>query len=644
MLICAWEEGAGTGERIVLSDSCGRLIYRCEGRNPHLAASEDRLYLLVENPGPNDVVLKLESFGIAEGGNAGRELKLVAEGSEEIRGSEPYTFNADIAADGSGGVYVVAECCNSFGTDDRLGLHRDLKVWRFDQAEELADISGVDGRLPVERRAFNYWSTENLPPIRPRVYLEGDRPVVAFRQFRHYGFKTSGWDVFWTELTADGWSAPVRISEHLTTPDTGYGFVPSENSISPGTARMWALPCAENDGRYSRFYSHRVEIFEAQRSFSLDACTIEEEHRDTYFIPRSYTDIAPEPSARVKGYDGRTLVWGDLHSHTNYSKCVSAMDGCPDEIFRYCRDVLGCRVFTFLDHSMMMSGPENTWLADRLEILADQGCVVLFGTEPGSLPGRHTNWYAHERHVYDALRCFVDGGPEGHDRLKAYSQVMEELPIGSVIALRHFHGRLMDDDELLQTYEPRLEPAMEAMQGRINALIRPEGRFPLFPNQFLDRGVKIGLVGGSDHFRANGPNRFCLTGFWVKEITPEGVWEAVVNRHTIAMSDSKIAMSAFLDGHPAGSAVTVSREAGVRVGLSASCGRSIRRACLIRDGEQLVWQDIGTKSVDVELVDAAPAPGPHWYVPTVEVDTAYGSDNRGYGHCSPFFVYVGESD
>jgi hypothetical protein len=336
------------------------------------------------------------------------------------------------------------------------------------------------------------------------------------------------------------------------------------------------------------------------------------------------------------------LIWGDLHSHTNYSKCMSAMDGCPDEVFRYARDVLGCRVFTFMDHDNMLGGPESTWLGDRLQVLAGDWGIPLYGYEAGQSPGRHTNFYAWDRGTYDRLRCVL--GSHGRDRNRTFRQLMEDLPEYSTLALRHFHGTMDEEDHIIQSFEPQLEVAMESMQGRNNNLLVTEGRFTLFPNQFLDAGFKVGLVGGSDHFRARGPNRFCLTGFWVKEPTIEGVFEALRSRYTIGMSNSRISIAARMKGQPAGRAVTVGVDEGVRIRLSASCGHSITRAALIRDGTVLEPVEIGVNRATVELVDPEPSPGRHWYVPTVEVKTAYEEGSRGYGHTSPFFVMVRDAD
>ncbi len=64
----------------------------------------------------------------------------------------------------------------------------------------------------------------------------------------------------------------------------------------------------------------------------------------------------------------------------------------------------------------------------------------------------------------------------------------------------------------------------------------------------------------------------------------------------------------------------------------------IRRATLIRDGDVLPWTDVGAMTTTLDLVDPSPTPGSHWYVPTVEVETAYEKDHFGICHGSPYFV------
>ena len=266
--------------------------------------------------------------------------------------------------------------------------------------------------------------------------------------------------------------------------------------------------------------------------------------------------------------------------------------------------------------------------------------AVLYGAEPSIAPGRHTNFYAKDRDVFERL-CSI-AASHRKSRVDIYRHIREELPPGSVLALRHFHGRYTADAEMLQNFEPRLEVAMEAMQGRCNSMLEPEAKAPLFPHAFLNHGRKIGLVGGSDHYRS-GSNHFCLTGFWVKDPSPEGVWEAIVNRYTFGVSDAKIAMAATCGDAPAGAMISLNHGQEMRIRLNIACARTVRRATLIRDGEVLPWTEVGSNAAVIELLDACPQPGYHWYVPTVQAETAYGSTLSGYGHTSPFFVHVGQT-
>ncbi|MCK5732763.1 MAG: hypothetical protein KAI38_01150, partial [Candidatus Latescibacteria bacterium] len=140
-----------------------------------------------------------------------------------------------------------------------------------------------------------------------------------------------------------------------------------------------------------------------------------------------------------------------------------------------------------------------------------------------------------------------------------------------------------------------------------------------------------------------GSNRFCLTGFWVHEGSPVGIFQALRERKTIAASNVKIAVYATLDGRAMGAVVDVSDS--VRITCRLSGAMEIHRVCLMRDGVFLSWTDVGATEATVELVDEDVAPGPHWYV--VTVDAAFVEpEPAGYCpsdivHASPFFVNVG---
>jgi len=177
---------------------------------------------------------------------------------------------------------------------------------------------------------------------------------------------------------------------------------------------------------------------------------------------------------------------------------------------------------------------------------------------------------------------------------------------------------------------------MEAMQGRGNNLLGKNGKAG-FPAIYLNHGFKIGLVGGSDHFREiESVNRYCLTGFWVRERSEAGIWEALRNRRTLAVSNAKVAIWATLEGKGIGEEVAATGSLRFQVALAAA--RPIRRVTLIRDGEVLPWTAVGAKNAALSLEDKSPAPGRHWYVVTTEADSAY--SEPAIAHASPIFVRI----
>ena len=175
---------------------------------------------------------------------------------------------------------------------------------------------------------------------------------------------------------------------------------------------------------------------------------------------------------------------------------------------------------------------------------------------------------------------------------------------------------------------------MEAMQGRGNNLLGKDGKAG-FPAIYLNHGFQIGLVGGSDHFReTEAVNRYCLTGFWVRERSVAGVWEALRHRRTLAVSNAKVAIWVMLEGKSMGEEVDAAGPLRFRVALAAA--RPVRRVTLIRDGEVLPWTAVDAASAALTLEDATAAPGRHWYVVTAEADSAY--PQPAIAHASPIFV------
>ncbi len=631
----------GRGVVAVWTDE-NRNPIRIEGRRPRLAGSNaGQAFLMVERSTRMNV--RLLAYELSNQ-NVIKPIHVPRMGD--------YNFNAHLACHPSDGtLHAVYEVCPRWGMDERMGLHRDMALMVLypgaDRFEAGPDTQ--DGILSIERTAFKDGSVQNLTTIHPRVFWLQDELAVAFRGFRFVGAKSYGWDTYLMCHSCGGWATPARISEHSGPPDAGYALLSLNEEI------FCFLPCCDHlsvqsfaeeangfPGRPTQpARKHRIEVLRFGKGESLSPVTIPADKQAAY-IPR---EIAPDPPAMALPGEDITLIWGDLHAHSAYSKCMSVNDGSPRDVLRFQRDVLGCRVLCLTEHVEYMTQPEFTHVLDCLEEEAGDDCIPLYAVEWAKRPAHHTNFYAMDRGVFERLRALMLVS----DHLTAlYERIKRELPPGSVTAIRHMHG--INEDEygvsgtrVTETHDPELEWAMEAMQTRGNMMVAAYPSWPPFPNNFLSKGAKIGLVGGSDHSRGQGSNRFCLTGFWVHEVSPAGIFRAIRERKTIAASNVKIAVYATLDGRAMGAVVDVSGS--VRITCRLSSAKEIRRVCLMRDGVLLKWTDVGATEATVELVDENVVPGAHWYVVTVDA-TLVDPEPAGYNpadlvHASPFFVHVG---
>ena len=639
-LLMACECSADDGDVVCIWGACGRQILATEGRRPQLAATgHGRGYLVVERANPSGLGLVAREIA---GEKPGTDIPLPAAGD--------YNFNVSLAsAPGSGALYAVWESCPSWGFDERVGLHRDISLWMLEPGgSEFKPGPGTSGgfvRIPPE--AFLDASTHNFTSIRPVLFLMGNRPAIAFRRFRFTGYKCYGWDTFLMRWAGEGWTGPDRVSPNSGQPDVGYAVLAQQAQL------LGFSPCCDHrpirtfdeeargepgTGRTMFAENHRVEVVRFGAEEALPLVPYPYGRRACYAVSPSVPEVAPEPPMLDDPPEGLTLVWGDLHAHSAYSKCMSANDGLPRDVLRLQRDAFGCRVLCLTEHIEYMTSPEFTHVLDSVEAEAGEHCVPLFGMEWSKRPAHHTNFYAIDRGTFDRLRALL---LTCNHLSCVYERIKGELPPGSVTAIRHMHGD--DSDEfgvtgrrVTETHDPVLERAMEAMQTRGNMMVG-EPQFGLFPSNFLNAGAKLGLVGGSDHSRGGGPNRFCLTGFWVAELTPESIFEALVTRRTIATSNGKVAIYATVAGAPMGESVSVSVP--VRVRVQIACATAIRRVCLMRDGQLLEWTDVGAKRATIQLADENVSAGRHWYVVTAEADSVLQSPPV-LAHASPFFVEV----
>ena len=622
-----------SGVEILLYREDGRTILTIPGGRPRLASDgKGALYLVSEESADGCVRLMLHCI---IDGTIVRSLT--------VPGGDDLNLNAEAVCRPSDGVlHVVWESSPRWGVDERVGLHRRLQMAVL--ASETADFAPAGGgyTVPVPQEAFLDGSVQNFTPIRPQVVLLGNRPAVAYRWFRFVGQKSFGWDTCLVTCEGEGWTEPVRISEAPSSPDSRYSV------IADGSDLYCFLPCGDRvsnrtfeeelEGKSGRstqpVWNHRIEV----RRCPLGEVLPEVGFPGEKSFPVISVDTAADPPS-LENTGDLSLVWGDLHAHSAYSKCMSANDGTPEEVLRFQRDVLKCRVLCLTEHVEYMTHPEFTHVLDAVEEAAGDICIPLYGVEWAKRPAHHTNFFAVDRGVFDQLRALMlvcDNLPG------LYARIKRELPENSVTAVRHMHGMNVDEfgvsgARVTETHDPEVEWAMEGMQTRGNMMVDSVSGRPLFPNNFLDAGARVGIVGGSDHSRGTGSNRFCLTGFWVSEMSPASILGAIKARKTLGASNGKIGLWPECGGVPMGESISVAGTVSIQCRISSSM--QVKRVCLMRDGRLLPWTVVQAVRKEVELTDDAAEPGEHWYCVTVEGDSHLNKPST-LVHSSPFFIKV----
>jgi hypothetical protein len=271
-----------------------------------------------------------------------------------------------------------------------------------------------------------------------------------------------------------------------------------------------------------------------------------------------------------------------------------------------------------------------------IELEAAGRCLVAYGQEDSCLPAHNINAFTIDRKIIDGMRVATHIYGDERDRAAFYKN---NYPPHSVACIRHYHGVARGEYGFLskntvELFDKELEPAMEAIETRGHHM--RTGRF-FFPDNFLDAGKKIGLVGGSDHAGAIGPIHHAATGLWIDNFSAESFFDALWNKRTFAVSNSNTALWVEIDGKPMGSDVVT--DGTISIHIQASSPHKILKVSVCCNGKAVQTKEIGTENhVDVTF-EESPKTEECWYVAEVETETVYKGE-VSHSRSSPFFVSV----
>jgi hypothetical protein len=321
-------------------------------------------------------------------------------------------------------------------------------------------------------------------------------------------------------------------------------------------------------------------------------------------------------------FRGHTVVWGDLHRHTDISEDGGIPDGSLMDAMRYSLDAAGLDFLGITDHTRYLPRRYNLY---RIQQVSD----LLYR------PGHFVPLHAYERSQYTPWGhrnvVYID---RGHTPVPAAYDIGDAgvSPWGLFDALRGQkamsipHTSAWGNKQVSWDYfDPQVERLVEIYQGlrstyEYNGAPDPAGRqvYEKDSKNFiwdaLARGRKLGFIASSDHRSTH----MSFAAVYVKNIDRESIFEGLAARRTYAATD-KILIEFAIGNALMGEETTVDGQPEVEVAVTGTAG--IARVDVIRDGAFAYTTEPKSHSAKFRFRDTKPVSGEsYYYVRVIQED------------------------
>lgn len=416
------------------------------------------------------------------------------------------------------------------------------------------------------------------------------------------------WKIQATCYTSDGWLTPIELPRSQGRQD---------QRVSLTTDPQGRLHAAWSTGNRFASVNRKYSVYAGR--FPRIAGTVKEPpvHADPETIDRPDAS-AGEPSVTMTmEKDGRVyrVLFGDLHRHTNISRCMPTLDGSLEDAHRYALNAVEYDFLAITDHTRDVD-PFSWW---RTQKAADLYHV----------PGRYIPIYAYERsnstsggghrNVFFANRgapvnpgdAWADGvgrsKPQTDPDTTLYPWLRER---GDALTAAHTPGWTARDGKGTWTYnDPQVEPVAEIFQGFRRSYERPGSGVAEQASLWyaLRQGHRLGFIASSDHMSTH----LSFACVWSTEKSRKGIFEALRARRTYAATD-RIGLAMQLGNALMGEEVTLTDRT-VTLNIRCAGTAPVTELEIVRSGKVIATRQPLRPEVQLDFTDPDPLPGSSYY-------------------------------
>ena len=348
------------------------------------------------------------------------------------------------------------------------------------------------------------------------------------------------------------------------------------------------------------------------------------------------------------------LYWGDVHGHTAHSDGKGSLD----DFFEHARDVSELDFVIVTDHDFgngtpTWHMPQATWTLtqDKADQYTVNGkFVALAGYEWTSQP---KYWMEVAEDI--TSECLFPGTPRFYNHKTVFfpsrtkhlfsakeaaymsPDLLAEAVLKAGGLIHNAHPNALPGARDQFDYKPRYHGVIANTEIGADTLYGSDGKqyqigWEQVVRDFLKRGGKTGFVKGTDTHEGKPAAR---TAVFAKELTRAAIFEALRQRRTYGVSNSRIMLDFKINRHYMGEEIKTDGRPHIAVRVKGT--DTIEALEIIRDGSILYAIRPEGSRVDFDYVDETFQGDSYYYLRVTQVDRdKLGNPSRAWS--SPIWV------